>query len=586
MSQPFVPCREPRRPRIGESRPPRTIRPLAEGLEDRTVLTPFVAAYGGAFYSTEGQSGTGTIAEIRTLVEGQTSEANQLQIHVDWGDGQTSDDPNIVVNGIYIDIIGTHTYEEEGTKTIEVSITFPGGSGTIVVNGTAYVSDAPITASLVHNFAQVNQPFSGTVAKFADANPGATANDFSTEIWWGDGSDTDFSGRVASDGQGGFRVIGTHGYSQPGIYSVWVDVIDAGGSSAEVMSTIEVSLTGETTTQTPTATPPATAPPPNTVPQLPLPFPNIGPPTKAVDLTHPGAKSNRSIDQEAERLANGVVKEINSLLRAGAAVADFAKLTPAAKAQLVGSAIDGYTTELKHNLAAARRDPAGAAARWLGSVVRDTVKTLSDNNAAESAGRQVVRTLFSKATGSLGASKSSKGVGHIIKPVAGAGTAALEGGLEKAAIRYFASHGEKILRSKIGRSSRGIDVASYVGQGIGARLIISESKNLGGLVPGKSLTALGSGKQGVDRVNLKRLESNLAAIRRSIENQVQDPTTRQTLLAQLDPGSQTGPILRLVGNMAKGTSFDESAIQEIVRDVSGVVKFQWPPIILNLTVPK
>ena len=164
--------------------------------------------------------------------------------------------------------------------------------------------------------------------------------------------------------------------------------------------------------------------------------------------------------------------------------------------------------------------------------------------------------------------------------------AALEGGLEKAAIRYFALQGEKILRSKIGRSDRGIDVASYIGQGTGARLIISESKNLGGLVPGKSLTALGSGKQGVNRVNLRRLESNLAAIRRSIENQVQDPTTRQTLLAQLDPGSQTGPILRLVGNTAKGTTFNESDIQEIVRDISGVVKFQWPPVILNLTVPK
>ena len=246
--------------------------------------------------------------------------------------------------------------------------------------------------------------------------------------------------------------------------------------------------------------------------------------------------------------------------------------------------------QLQHRVEAqSRRGPArsaGAAARWLGSAVRDTVKTLSDNNAAEAAGRRVVRSLLSNATGSLGASKPSKGVGHIIKPVARAGTTALEGGLEKAAIRYFASRGEKILRSKIGGSDRGIDIASYVGQGTGARLIISESKNLGGIVRGTSHTALGSGKQGVDRVNLERLESNLAAIRRSIENQVQDPTTRQTLLAQLDPGSQTGPILRLVGNTAKGTAFNESDIQEIVQDVSGVVKFQWPPVILNLTVPK
>ena len=155
----------------------------------------------------------------------------------------------------------------------------------------------------------------------------------------------------------------------------------------------------------------------------------------------------------------------------------------AAHARRQGAARRHRDRELHHRAEAqprrARRDPAGAAARWLGSVVRDTVHTLSDNNAAEAAGRQVVRNLFARATGPFGASKPSGGVGHIIKPVARAGTAALEGGLEKAAIRYFASHGEKILRSQIGRSSRGIDIASYVGQGTGARLIITESQERG-----------------------------------------------------------------------------------------------------------
>jgi hypothetical protein len=153
-------------------------------------------------------------------------------------------------------------------------------------------------------------------------------------------------------------------------------------------------------------------------------------------------------------------------------------------------------------------------------------------------------------------------------------------------IKYLRSSGIETDQRTSTETVVGIDIASYVGQGTGARLIITEGKNVSGTVSAASLTALGSGKQGVDRVNLKHLESNLAAIRRSIENRVQEPTTRRTLLAQLAPNSQTGPILRLVGNTEKGTLFDESTIQEIVRDVSSVVKFQWPPVIENLIVQK
>jgi hypothetical protein len=432
--------------------------------------------------------------------------------------------------------------------------------------------------------ATAGQPLSGAIAVINVDNPDLGASGLTGQIInQTDGTTTPAD--IVPAGQDTWDVYDTESFQDPGPNDVTVDVSDQQGDTIQLQGQVSVTAPPPTANSPGTSSqlPPATNTP-STASLVPEPFPNVGPPARIV--LRGGVQFNRSMVEEAERLANGVVDQINSSIRAGAAVVDFAKLPPSAKAQLIGSAIDNYATELKNSLDEAQRDPAGAAARWLGSVVRDTVKTLSDSNAAETAGRQVVRRLLSNATGSLGASKPSRGVGHIIKPVAGAGTAALEGGLEKAAIRYFASQGEKILRSKIGGSDRGIDIASYVGQGTRARLIISESKNLGGIVRGASLTALGSGKQGVDRVNLKRLESNLAVIRRSIENGVQDPTTRQTLLTQLDPNSQTGPILRLVGNTAKGTSFDESAIQEIMQDVSSVVKFQWPPVILNLTVSK
>jgi hypothetical protein len=491
--------------------------------------------------------------------------------------------------------LGTGSVWLQITATLTVSGNFMSGSWSSTYGDTTYYGSIQLTrqsgppelVSVVPGGAaavQAGQQLQGYVAEIDATSPLLPSVGLQAQIDDGDG--TTSIGTIVPQVPGQvWDVYSTHTYTTPGTYTINAQVSDGQGDTTAFSLGVGVTsllLQGQVSTTAPSSM----TNPPSTVPQLPLPFPNVPPPTKAVDLTHPGAKSNRTIDQESERLANGVVKEINSLLRAGASVADFAKLTPAAKAQLIGSAIDSYNTELKHTLAAAQRDPAGVVARWLGSVVRDTVKTLSDNNAAESAGRQVVRRLLSRATGSLGASKPPRGAGHIIKPVARAGTAALEGGLEKAAIRYFASRGEKILRSQIGGSSRGIDIASYVGQGTGARLIITEAKNVSGAVSAASLTALGSGKQGVDSVNLKRLARNLTAIRRSIENRVQDPTTRQTLLDQLDPNLQTGPILRLVGNTAKGTSFNESAVQEIVRDVSGVVKFQWPPVIENLTVPK
>jgi hypothetical protein len=432
--------------------------------------------------------------------------------------------------------------------------------------------------------ATAGQALSGAIAVVNVVNPYLGASGLTGQIVnQTDGTTT--PAQIVQTGTDTWDVYDPEPFVDPGTNDVTIDLGDQQGDTFQLQGEVSVTVPPSGGSPAPAPQPPTEPSPTTTAPQLPLPFPNVGPPTK-IDLTHRGAKFNRSIVEEAERLPNGVVKEINSTLRAGAAAVDFAQLTPAAKAQLIGTAIENYTTELKHSLAEARRDPSGAAARWLGSIVRDTVDTLSDNNAAEAAGRQVVRNLFSKATGPFGASKPSRGVGHIVKPVARAGTVALEGGLEKAAIRYFASRGEKILRSQIGLSSRGIDIASYVGQGTGARLIITEAKNVSGTVSGASLTALGSGKQGVNSVNLRRLKSNLAAIRRSIEKRVQDPDTRQTLLDQLDPNLQTGPILRLVGNTAKGTVFDESAIQEIVRDVSGVVKFQWPPLIENLTVLK
>ena len=50
-----------------------------------------------------------------------------------------------------------------------------------------------------------------TVATFTDANPNATASDFTATIDWGDGTST--SGTVVAQSGGSFAVDGTHTYA-------------------------------------------------------------------------------------------------------------------------------------------------------------------------------------------------------------------------------------------------------------------------------------------------------------------------------------------------------------------------------------
>ena len=75
----------------------------------------------------------------------------------------------------------------------------------------------------------------GTVATFTDANPNATASDFTATINWGDGTTT--TGTVVAQNGGGFAVDGTHTYADEGKYTVDVTINDVGGSTASATST-------------------------------------------------------------------------------------------------------------------------------------------------------------------------------------------------------------------------------------------------------------------------------------------------------------------------------------------------------------
>jgi hypothetical protein len=111
------------------------------------------------------------------------------------------------------------------------------GSGfvTLAINGTSFTGTEGSTTGTT------------TVATFTDANPNATASDFTATINWGDGTST--TGTVVAQNGGGFAVDGAHTYADEGQYKVGVTINDVGGGTASATSTATVAdadvLTGQ-----------------------------------------------------------------------------------------------------------------------------------------------------------------------------------------------------------------------------------------------------------------------------------------------------------------------------------------------------
>ena len=99
----------------------------------------------------------------------ERSRSRSVQIGVDAATG----DP-------IFQVIGSHTYAEEGTFTVNINVTTLGGVTTALTPGTATILDAPLTSSNGTEITGVEGNRRGTVllGTFTDANQGATVADF------------------------------------------------------------------------------------------------------------------------------------------------------------------------------------------------------------------------------------------------------------------------------------------------------------------------------------------------------------------------------------------------------------------------
>ena len=144
-------------------------------------------------------------------------------------------------------VFGNHTYKEDATISGGITITVQdkdGGSIVSGVTGPVIIVDAPLSNG-------TGAPVTGTegqtlnnvlLGTFSDANPYATAADFTTSINWGDGVTADV-GAVALIGgtatSSTFGIYGNHTYTSDSIspFNVAVTVVDDGGSTLPVINT-------------------------------------------------------------------------------------------------------------------------------------------------------------------------------------------------------------------------------------------------------------------------------------------------------------------------------------------------------------
>ena len=195
-----------------------------------------VAAGGVTFTGTEPATVSGHVATFTDPETGAT--ATEYSATIDWGDGSSSPG-TISGGGGSFTVDGSHTYADEGTYTITVTITdVDNPSNSATVTDSATIADAPLTAGALtlSGGTEGAGPASASFS-FTDGNATATAADFTATIDWGDG--TTSTGTVAGGG-GSFTVTGSHQYAEEGSYTVTVNVVDDGGSTTSATGKLTV----------------------------------------------------------------------------------------------------------------------------------------------------------------------------------------------------------------------------------------------------------------------------------------------------------------------------------------------------------
>ena len=178
---------------------------------------------------------------VATFTDSNTTDvAGGFTASINWGDGRTTSGTVTGSNGSFA-VSGGHTYADEGTDPLTVTITRTSDNTQIAPTGNVTVGENDVlTPQGVTISANVNQAFSTAVASFTDTDTVSVAGDFTASINWGDG--TPVTAGTVTGSNGSFQVSGSHTYAAAGQEIVAVTMTDDGPGTATATAISEQSL--------------------------------------------------------------------------------------------------------------------------------------------------------------------------------------------------------------------------------------------------------------------------------------------------------------------------------------------------------
>lgn len=182
-----------------------------------------------------------TITENESVdLEATVTDPDVLDSHratIDWG-GVARPERAVVRNGSISD---SHFYKDDGTYTVEVCVTDEAGekdcdSFVVTVENAPPIVDAGSNRTI--------EPGEGVQLGPATFTDRGVLDSHNATVDWDDGTGTE-AGLVSEAGPTGAVTVGSHGYPDPGNYTVTVTVVDDDGASGQDSFVVRVNESEE-----------------------------------------------------------------------------------------------------------------------------------------------------------------------------------------------------------------------------------------------------------------------------------------------------------------------------------------------------